>query len=89
MPKKTKKEKIIADLRRRLQDQPTQLPKQPAVSDISYRLPPKKQVAKVETTDDTAQLLLIKKDLVKTLILTVLAIGIEFVLFATTKNKLF
>ena len=91
MPKKTKKEKIIADLRRKLQDQPAHrsAPPQSAVADISYTLPAKKQQAKQEAVNDLEQLQVMKQDLVKTLILATLAIGIEFALFAASKNKLF
>ena len=92
MPKKTKKEKLIAQYRRKLQQlegtpiQPTihtnAEPILPTISD--YVLP--KDVLKREVTPTTLALdknefLAIQKDLVKTLIIICFFFGIEFALW--------
>ena len=82
MPKKTKKEKLIAQYRRKLQ-QLEGTPIQPTVSS-TYVLP--KDVLKREVTPTTLALdknefLAIQKDLVKTLIIICFFFGIEFALW--------
>ncbi len=84
MSKKTRQEKIIADLRRKLQTQMTQ------VSKPSIELPePERKLTehvKVEGAQvPEIQVSLIKKDLTKTLILTILAISLELVLYFLTR----
>lgn len=78
MPKKTRREKIIADLRRKLgTNQPTPIiPEQKEF----YTLP------KIQTTQSTSVQNLIpinylKKDLTKTFVLAILAISLELVLY--------
>jgi len=80
MAKKTKQEKIIADLRRRLQAQEEKL--------IAPKLSPKtkpKQEVRTESRPMTDSFAiptdLIKKDLIKTTILTIVAISLELVVY--------
>jgi hypothetical protein len=78
MSKKTKQEKIIADLRRRLQAQEKQpLPLTPKIKLEAEEKMRERPVVNtfVIPTD------LIKKDLMKTLILSGVAISLEFVLY--------
>jgi len=82
MPKKTKKEKLIAEYRRKLQ-QLEGHPVQPTVSS-TYVLP--KDIPKQHATPTTLALPAnefsgIKKDLIKTLIVICLFFSIEFVLW--------
>jgi hypothetical protein len=65
MPKKTKKEKLMAEKRR-----PTYEYKNPHVTETS-----------IQKTDDMIELTAIKTDLVKTLILASIAIGIELTIY--------
>ena len=91
MPHKTKKRKIIADYRKRLQE--LQYNK-PAIT-LSIA-PAKKQEKSIDqpamTRKDlnpeflSKQKLYIKKDLTKTLVLSVLAIFAEFVLYLLTSS---
>ncbi len=74
MPKKTRKEKIIADLRRKLRagDSPT----------IAYQMPkPEDLTAPREDKPDAPSLQAIRNDLKKTLLLAFAAIASEVALF--------
>ena len=84
MSKKTKQEKIITDLRRRLQAQEKQS------SPLMPKLTPKIEFEPEEKIRERPVINtfaiptdLIKKDLMKTLILSVVAISLEFVLYFT------
>ena len=88
MSKKTKQEKIIADLRRQLSLTQTQKEASREITEIqekklkpvvSYQIPKSTVVASPEF------LPLIKKDLMKTLFLSILAIFFELVLYFLLK----
>ena len=94
MPRKTRKEKIIADLRRKVQ----KLSVAPADHTIAYK--PKKEIvasvspvvrhvpkASVTMHADklNADAMMIRRDLKKTFIISTLAIVAEFVLYLATK----
>jgi len=85
MSKKTKQEKIIADLRRKLalgQNKPSLeiQPQKQAIPTFAKVYEPLSSLNdKTEIT--TGNLSLIKKDLTKTLILSILAISFELVLY--------
>jgi len=82
MPKKTKKEKLIAQYRRKLQ-QLEGAPIQPIVSS-NYILPkdvPKREVTPITLALPDNEFLGIKKDLIKTLIVICLFFSIEFMLW--------
>jgi len=92
MPKKTKKEKLIAQYRRKLQQlegTPVQKSTHATTEPVSttssnYVLP--KNISKQEVTPTTLALpanefIGIKKDLIKTLIVICVFFGIEFALF--------
>ncbi len=82
MSKKTKQEKIIADLRRRLQAQKKQsLPLTPKLTP-KIKLEPEEKISERPVIDTFAiPNDLIKKDLIKTFILSIVAISLEFVLY--------
>jgi hypothetical protein len=78
MSKKTKQEKIIADLRRRLQAQE----KQPLPATPKVKFTPEEKVSRSPAVKTfVIPTNLIKKDLMKTLILSIVAISLEFVLY--------
>ena len=84
MARKTRQEKIIADLKRRLQAQQTkpasvvpQIVKKPEL-EIRPQEPSRPPVDTFSIPTD-----LIKKDLVRTVALTIVAISLEFVLYLT------
>lgn len=82
MPKKTKKEKLIAQYRRKLQ-QLEGTPIQPIVSS-NYILPkdvPKREVTSITLALPANEFFAIKKDLIKTLIIICFFFGIEFLLW--------
>ncbi len=88
MPKKSKKDKILADIRRRAhteQSVTTHLPtlvKEDAAPTFRFQL--KKEVAPHaprETEQNTSELAAVKRDLYKTFILATLAIAAEFFIY--------
>lgn len=91
--RKTREEKIIASLRRELEKSKRELKKIKKKEEI---LPEKKQVKKSKTTNlyppclagrQVTPNLYLKRDLTKTLTLSILAIGIELVVYwLTTKG---
>lgn len=97
MPKKTKKEKIIAEYRRKLQaaavNSPEAATKQPAKTQpglppATYQFShfnPKPPTSPAVSVDQTG-LSLIRRDLLKTLALTSIALAIEFILYWQFKS---
>jgi hypothetical protein len=82
MAKKTKQEKIIADLRRRLQVQERQFSPLKTELTPKVRLEPEEKIKERPIVNTFAiPTDLIKKDLMKTLILSGVAISLEFVLY--------
>lgn len=87
MARKTKKQKIIADLRRKVKINEVQLP--PSTFYLQKHEEKKETEALQTIEPDTAQtkslyiypIQLIKKDLTKTLLLSILAISLEIALF--------
>jgi len=83
MARKTKQEKIIADLRKRLRAQEEKLTLAPKLSSKTKIKPEIKTgfqpVAKTLTLSPD----LIKKDLIKTILLSIVAISLELVLYLT------
>ncbi len=81
MARKTKQEKIIADLRKRLRAQEEKLTLAPK---LSSKTKPKQEV-RTESRPVTGTFAiptdLIKKDLIKTTILTIVAISLELVVY--------
>lgn len=77
MPKKSKKEKILADLRRKVRTE------QSSVSPTFQFQMKKGQVAPVQTRNpqQSSELTAIKRDLSKTFILAALAIAAELIIF--------
>ncbi len=87
MPKKSKQEKIIADLRRKI----------PKISDPEHTNEAKytfssshstSAVPPVSTAADMKELTFIKSDLVKTVIFAGIAIGFELALFWVKKGNI-
>lgn len=82
MPKKTRKEKIIANLRRELKntylrqdkDKPTELPFRKTVKRAKTK-------PRIEQSVDLSSF--VKRDLKRTLVLSVLAISLELMLYST------
>ena len=74
MPKKTKKQKMLAD--RRHDQQPLDMP--PV---LSFQFQPgqtqKQTQTPTKTPEDVSELAAVRADLIKTIILAVLAVGIE------------
>ena len=88
MSKKTKQEKIIADLRRQLSF--TQTQKETTIQKIEIQKDEPKptfhyQIPKNTAIASSEFLPLIKKDLIKTLVLSILAIFFELVLYFLLK----
>lgn len=86
MPRKTRKEKIIADLRRKLQHleispMPTSVEPLPEPQQDTV----KKTPVDIDITRFSSDTSFIKKDLKKTLFISTLAIVVEFVLYLATK----
>ncbi|MCX6791951.1 MAG: hypothetical protein NT149_02845 [Candidatus Gottesmanbacteria bacterium] len=88
MPKKSKKEKILADLRRRVrteQSLTTQIPtlvKEETAH--TFRFQVKKEAATPAQTQEmqpSSELTAIKRDLYKTFILATLAIAVEIIIY--------
>ena len=84
MPKKTKSQKIIADLRRKLAAQ-----QKAEVSRLEKKLVPKKPLISTKTKSEAPKVLssFIINDLKKSLALTLLAISLEFVLYYALEIK--
>ena len=82
MARKTKKEKIIADLRRKLQNAPVRSQSVPETVKIIE--PPTVQTQSLYIYP----VQLIKKDLTKTLLLCILAISLEVALFFVLEKHL-
>ena len=87
MPKKSKRQKIIADLRRHarqtqsLHVTPAPVAAQPSGSTFQFRAPLLKPTGETITDEETAELTAIKRDLGKTLLLSACAIGVELSLY--------
>jgi hypothetical protein len=75
MPKKTKRQKILARQRRHIQLTPSSVT--PTVSATFRFQESHAPVKPIETVDDREELDVIRKDLTKTLILAVIAVVIE------------
>ena len=94
MPKKSKKEKQLADIRRRARTERVITVSSPAspiqehTSTFRFNAPsmPVKQVVHIST--DTSELVAIKRDLNKTAILSVIAITVEFLLYWFGRGKI-
>ena len=94
MSKKTKKQKIIADLRRKININETQRPS----STFNFQLSKTDEPVKIEPPENrpTVQngslyiypVQLIKKDLTKTLLLCILAISLELALFLVLERHI-
>ncbi|MBI4129768.1 hypothetical protein HY468_00470 [Candidatus Roizmanbacteria bacterium] len=93
MPKKTKKRKIIAEYRRKLLTlgniQPPVVSSRPRVS-IREKSEVKSEVKPQIITPKTAfsgySLQHVRRDLIKTFVLSLLAVTLEFVLYLVTKS---
>jgi len=85
MPKKTKKQKILAQQRRHLQLTPSSISpsadvEQTNVSSVTFQYQPSQVLEKtIENPKDREDLTVIRKDLTKTLILAAIAIAVELV----------
>jgi len=94
MPKKSRREKQLADVRRRARTQsvisvpvaPSPIREHAATFQFIPSRPPAAQT--VYATVDSGELVAIKKDLIKTAILSVLAISAEVILYWFGKGKL-
>lgn len=87
MPKKSKKEKILADYRRKIQTQqsltahiPT-LVKEDTTPNFQFRVKNEAPKSAQQFNENTTELVAIKRDLSKTFILATLAIGAEIVIY--------
>ena len=95
MAKKTKKQKILADLRRKASPAAFRLPSldpDTALSSIDIESP-KTAVARPEESIQTQSLYiypiqLVRKDLTKTIVLSILAISLEVALFFILEKNL-
>lgn len=87
MPHKTKREKIIAEYRKRLRLlSPTPVP---TLQEKIPEAPPEKKPVIKETDSDISATLYFKKDLKKSLLLIAIVITLEiFLYFATINNYL-
>ncbi len=95
MPKKSRKEKIIADQKRK---RPTSIPSTTSIATVSAaQQPPTFQFHLTKKTDtgilpkipsDNTELVAIKQDLVKTLLLAFIAVSIEFALYWFGRGKI-
>ena len=87
MPKKSRREKMLADIRRRARSERVlsvpapQSPIQNHSATFQFTARQQPAVQTISTTVDSGELVAIKKDLTKTAILSVLAISAEFILF--------
>ncbi len=87
MAKKTREQKIIADLRRQIQKQNSSGGE---VRSSEYSFKPKSISSVINTTNSelpTTDYTHVKRDLLKTLILTVLAIGVQVVLWYVLNRR--
>lgn len=73
MPKKTRREKIIADSRNKLHT--------PSAHVYQFKVQPASLKQALDQSEQTAELIQIKRDLAKTILLAVGAFGMEFGLF--------
>ncbi len=97
MSKKTKREKILADLRKKLKNANPSPEFNPPSSTFNFQLresnePQKKEINNKNNAPQSESLYiypvhLIKKDLTKTLLLCILAISLELALFFILKNR--
>jgi hypothetical protein len=88
MPKKSKKEKILADYRRKVQTQqsltahiPT-LVKEDVSPNFQFQFKNEARVPVQQHNENTTELIAIKHDLSKTFILATLAIAAEIVIYS-------
>jgi len=85
MPKKTRRQKILAQQRRHIQSTPSSVSPssyvpQTNIPSVTFQFQPSHTPVKViENSDDREELTVIKKDLTKTLILAMIAIAIELI----------
>lgn len=90
MPKKTRKEKIIADLRKRVKSNEVKLPSSTFHFQPQEIKKTQENESVIKTNHTQSESLyiypiqLIKKDLTKTLILCILAISLEIALYLTS-----
>jgi acyl-CoA thioesterase FadM len=95
MPKKSKREKILADYRRKIQTQqsltvhlPT-LVKEETSLNFQFKLKNEPQTPiRQSSAQDVTELVAIKRDLSKTFILATLAIAAELIIYWFGKGKL-
>ena len=87
MPKKSKKEKILADYRRKVQTQqsltahiPT-LVKEDTTPNFQFRLKKEPLLPVQQQNESTTELIAIKRDLSKTFVLATLAIAAEIIIY--------
>lgn len=86
MPRKTRQQKIIADLRRKVQNlEISYTPVTETSKPETVKKTPVQPAKKIDTARFTADANLIKKDLRKTFIISSLAIVAELVLYLATK----
>ncbi len=78
MPKKTRREKLLAQKRR--------LSSPVIVSPFQFHVTPQKKTLALEA-DNTVELIAIKSDLVKTLVLALLAITLELIVYRLLNSK--
>lgn len=91
MPKKTKKEKIIAEYRKKLRLLQSNQSQEPMVSTTAPSLPttpvPEKKRQVIETEEDSLITTYFKKDFKKSLFLIAIVITLEFSLYFATINN--
>lgn len=94
MPKKSKREKMLADIRRRARTErvisvpASASPIQDHASTFKFTATPFDQPNVPQVMTDTTELTAIKKDLYKTAILSVVAIAAEFTLYWVSSGKM-
>ncbi len=86
MPKKSKREKMLADIRRRARQEyvaSAQAPEQITTHTHTFKFAPavSAKTNPVTSASDTAELTAIKRDLTKTVVLALIAIGAELALY--------
>ena len=93
MPKKSKREKMLADIRRRVRTEhvltatPLASPIREHSSTFRFTMPTSPKQQEPRATTETSELTAIKKDLTKTTILAVIAIAAELTLYWFGKGK--
>jgi hypothetical protein len=99
MPKKTKREKILARARRIIREQSSNPPDLPAVTPnqvsvphtvnpYSFKPAPVSSLTYKQTDDDIREFAAIRRDLIKTIILSAAAVIVEIILYSSVfKNN--